>query len=282
MTAARPAPALRLAACLYVRDDVADIAEWLAFHHVVGFDHILVFDNRSRDGTPLVVRRAAAHASITLIPWPVTDRRAQLLAYRAGLVLLRRFDWVAFLDSDEFLTPTGEASIKDVLQSLHAASGVAVNWAIFGSSGHDDAPDGLVIDAYRRRSPDGFDDNRVVKSIVRPRGARPLNPHAFAVPGPYVRPNGAALTWERQALTAAAPDYGLLQVSHYFTRSRSHWRRKMARGYRDILRPQEAFAQYDRNEVEDLSTARFAPAVHAELLRRGQGDSRMLLRSDCI
>ena len=268
MTAAR---GLRIAACLYVRDEADDIAEWLAFHHVVGFDHILVFDNGSRDGTRQVVRQAAAHASITLVPWPVSDRRAQLLAYRAGLWLLRSFDWVAFLDSDEFLTPTGEASIRAVLAEREAASGVAVNWAIFGSSGHDAAPDGLVIDAFRRRSLDGFDDNRVVKSIVRPKGARPLNPHAFTVPGRYVRPGGADMAWEREALTRGPPDYGLLQVSHYFTRSREHWRRKMARGYRDIVRPADAFAHYDRNDVEDLTTARFAPAVREELARRGQG-----------
>ena len=260
----------RVAACLYVRDEAPDIAEWLAFHHVVGVDHILVFDNGSKDGTRAVVGHAARVASITLLPWPVRDRRAQLWAYAVGLRLLRRFDWVAFLDSDEFLTPTGSAGLPEVLAVLPDAAAVAVNWAIFGSSGHDAAPEGLVIDAFRRRAPDGFVENRVVKSIVRPKGARPLTPHTFAVRGAYVRPDGRPATFGPPAFTADAPDYGLLQVSHYFTRSRAHWRRKMARGYRDIVRPPDAFAQYDRNEVEDLSTARFAPAVKAELARRGQ------------
>ncbi len=260
----------RIAACLYVRDEAADIAEWLAFHHVVGVDHILVFDNGSRDGTQAVVRRAAQSASITLLPWPVRDRRAQLWAYAVALRLLRRFDWVAFLDSDEFLTPTCGSGLREVLAALPDPGAVAVNWAIFGSSGHDVAPQGLVIDAFCRRAPDDFVENRVVKSIVRPRGARPLTPHTFAVRGAYVRPDGRPATFGPPAFTADAPDYGLLQVSHYFTRSREHWRRKMARGYRDIVRPHEVFAQYDRNEVEDLATARFASAVRAELARRCQ------------
>ena len=127
---------MRLAACLYVRDVALDIAEWLAFHHVVGVDHVLVFDNGSRDGTRRVVREAARHASITLLPWPVRDKRAQKGAYAAGLLLLRRFDWVAFVDADEFLTPLGCDDLKAVLAPLAEADAVAAHWHMFGSSGH--------------------------------------------------------------------------------------------------------------------------------------------------
>ena len=164
---------MRLAACLYVRNEAPDIAEWLAFHHGVGFDHVLVFDNLSTDATSAIVRQAARHASITLLPWPVRDKRAQLLAYALGRRLLRRFDRVAFLDSDEFLTPTGERGVKAVLETLADADAIAVNWAVFGSNGHADAPPGLVIERFTRRAEDAFPANRIVKSIVDPRRVRP-------------------------------------------------------------------------------------------------------------
>ena len=79
------------------------------------------------------------------------------------------------------------------------------------------------------------------------------------------------MDWESDDRSATPPDYRRLQVCHFFTRSREHWRRKMARGYRDVVRPDDAFGQYDRNERPDLSAARFADAVRAELARRGQG-----------
>ena len=261
---------MRLAACLYVRDEAHDIAEWLAFHHVVGFDHVLVFDNGSVDGTRAIVRRASRYASIRLLPWPITDKRAQKGAYAVALHLLRGFDWVAFIDADEFLTPTTDRPIKVVLGEISQAAAVTVNWAMFGSNGRADSAPGRLVESFTSRARDDFPENRLVKSIVRPRLARAENPHRFVVNGACVRPDGRPMAWERDDRCDDSPDYGLLQVSHYFTRSRAHWRRKMARGYRDIVRPQEAFAQYDRNEVEDLSTARFAPAVHAELVRRGQ------------
>ena len=142
---------------------------------------------------------------------------------------------------------------------------------MFGSSGHEEAPGALVTEAFTRRAEDDFFDHRMVKSIVRPRRVRALNPHAFTpIQGGYVRPDGSPARLEQDARTAGAADYGLLQVNHYFTRSRAHWRRKMARGYRDIERAASDFDKYDRNEREDLSAARFAPAVHAELARRSQ------------
>ena len=263
---------MRLAACLYVRNEAPDIAEWLAFHHGVGFDHVLVFDNLSTDATSAVVRQAARHASITLLPWPVRDKRAQLLAYALGRRLLRRFDRVAFLDSDEFLTPTGERGVKAVLETLADADAIAVNWAVFGSNGHADAPPGLVIERFTRRAEDAFPANRIVKSIVDPRRVRRLNVHVFDVRGgSYLRPNGSPVVWDGDARTAEPPAYAALQVCHFLTRSKAHWTRKIARGYRDIERPSSLFDYYDRNEREDLSAARFAGPVRAELSRRGQG-----------
>ncbi len=260
----------RLAVCLYVRDEAPDIAEWLAFHHVVGVDHVLVLDNGSVDGTQAVVRRAGRFASVTLLPWPVRSPRAQKLAYAAGLVLLRDFEWVAFVDADELLTPTTEETVRPTLDRAGGAAAIAVNWAIFGSSGHADTARGRMLESYVRRAPDGFDENRIVKSIVRPRLARARNPHTFEVRGPYVGPDGSPVAWADDARTQGPADFSRLQVSHLFTRSRAHWARKMARGYRQHEDREGAFARYDRNEVEDHAAARFAPAVRAELIRRGQ------------
>lgn len=260
----------RLAACLYVRDEAHDIAEWLAYHHVAGVDHVLVFDNNSADATRAVVRHAARHASISLIPWPVVDRRSQMAAYAIGLWLLRDFEWVAFIDADEFLVPMHASDLKTVLERFAHADAIAVNWAVFGSAGHVDTPGGALIESFTRRADDAFEPNRLVKSIVRPRRARVIGAHRFRVPGLYVRPGGTTFAWDGFDRIADDPCYAHLKIAHYFTRSHAHWRRKVERGYRDFTRPASDFGVYDRNEQEDLSVARFLPQVRAELKRREQ------------
>lgn len=263
---------MKLAAALYVRNEEDDIAEWLAFHHVVGVDRILVFDNLSNDRTRAVVRRAARFAPITLLPWPIRDKRAQNAAYKLALWWLRAFDWVAFIDSDEFLVPTEADSIKPLLARLQAYDALALNWAIYGSSGHDAAPDGLVTERFLRRAEDSFGENRLIKSIVRPGRVHFGNLHRFDA-ARYADAGGKTVIWDGDDRTRVA-QFSPARVNHYFTRSREHWSRKLARGYRDIVRPASAFDYYDRNEVHDPVAARFAPAVRRELERRGQLKTR--------
>ncbi|MFG1358490.1 glycosyltransferase family 2 protein [Xanthobacter pseudotagetidis] len=42
---------MKIAICAIVRDEAPYVLEWVAHHRALGFDHIFVFDNESRDGT---------------------------------------------------------------------------------------------------------------------------------------------------------------------------------------------------------------------------------------
>jgi glycosyltransferase involved in cell wall biosynthesis len=262
---------MRTAVCLYVRNEERDIAEWIAFHLVVGFDAVILFDNLSKDRTAAIARRMGQTRDVRVIPWPWPFRYSQAGAYTACLTLFgRAFDWIAFVDSDEFVLPMGGRSIKAVLAPLDHAAAVALTYAFFGSSGHVDYPPGLVIESFTHRGPDDFAPNSVVKSIVRPKGARYQTSHAFRVAGDYVDATGAPVVWTDPAHRIATVDHTRVRVNHYFTRSKAHWADKMARGYRGpLLRPEGEFEAYDRNEVEDLEAAKLAAAVRAELARHG-------------
>jgi hypothetical protein len=161
-----------------------------------------------------------------------------------------------------------------------------VNWAIYGANGHAVAPAGLVVESFTRRAPEGFFPNRHVKSIIRPRLARRCpNPHYFDMredtDGHYCDPRGRYMLWLRAAespdglrrgVSRAEPDYDVLRVNHYFTRSRAQWDAKLRRGYpSDVeLRRAEEFDLYDRNEVDDPIAARDAEALRAEVAALGQ------------
>ena len=281
---------MKVAVCLIVKNEAADIAEWIAFYVAIGVDTLIIFDNMSDDDTVQVVQAASTVCDIRLLRWGRSDRRSQMDAYEhAFRAWGSEFDWIGCFDADEFLVLHPERTLATFLDRPPACGAVAVNWAIFGSSGHDAAPATPVIEAFTRRSAAVFFPNRHVKAFVRPAAMRScLNPHYFDVDGQYEDAAGRTVGWyrvaagnyEERGVTAAVPDYSVCQVNHYFVRSRAHWRRKLARGYQTGIlgRTEDEFATYDLNDVEDRSACAWVPAVqrHMEQIRRASGVARPL------
>ncbi len=265
---------MKSAICLIVRNEARDIAEWIAFHALLGFDALIIFDNDSDDGTDEVIKAAGRLYDIRLHPWPGRAARTQLAAYEAACAAYRlEFDWIAFLDSDEFLLPEQDEPINTLLARFAGWSGIAVNWAIFGANGHDALPDGLITESFTRRADTSFFPTLDMKSC--------LNPHCFDLRGgrlgSYCAADGTRLSWlpapehggALPGVTMAPPSYAACRVNHYFTRSRAHWRAKMRRGYpSDIAtRHMAEFDEYDRNDIEDRSALRYLPDLRMDVAR---------------
>jgi glycosyltransferase involved in cell wall biosynthesis len=274
---------MKSAVCLIVRNEARDIAEWIAFHALVGFDTQIIFDNGSDDGTAAIVKSAAGLHDIRYHHWTDSSQRSQVLAYEAACAAYKlEFDWIAFIDSDEFLVPSADETINTFLARYEGWSGIALNWAIYGANGHDDFPDGLVLDSFTRRADASFFPARHVKSIIRPGfAARCLNPHCFDLSGDrlgsYCDVHGRTMQWwpapEQGGILPGVslepPDYTICRVNHYFTRSRAHWAAKLRRGYpSDVaIRRMAEFIEYDRNEVADPIARRYLPALRTGIAR---------------
>lgn len=271
------------AICMIVRNERRDIAEWIAYHGLLGFDAQIIFDHCSDDGTGVILAQAARCYDIRIHNWTDHSKQSQVHAYDAALAAYgREFDWICFLDSDEFLVLPDEQRVNQFLAAHDDYAGIALPWAIYGAGGHDDYPPGLVIESFQHRAASDFFPARHVKSLVRPVLARRcLNPHCFDLAGgragSYCLPGGAPAQWlpapEHGGILpgflAFPPDYGGARVNHYFTRSRAHWLAKLRRGYpSDVaVRRMEEFADYDRNEVHDPVLLPWAGAVRQGVAR---------------
>ncbi len=275
---------MKSAICMIVRDEARDILEWIAFHALAGFNTQIIFDNGSTDGTAELIQGARRHYDIRFHEWDNRTADSQVLAYKAACEAYKlEFDWIAFLDSDEFLVTADGSLVNDFLARFDTWSAIALNWAIYGSSGHDEAPDGLVVGAYTRRASPDFFPTHHVKSIIRPGFARGCpNPHYFDMleftDGHYCDARGQYMLWTRapeapggvlRGVGRAAPDYSLCRINHYFTRSRAHWRAKLRRGYPSdfVVRKEAEFAAYDRNEVEDAIAMRGLDELEQAVMR---------------
>ena len=278
---------MRSAICLIVRDEVRDIAEWIAFHALAGFDTQIILDHGSTDGTAEIIARAAEFHDIRLHSWTDNGANSQITAYHAVCRSYRQqFDWIAFIDSDEFLVLPSCTPMNEFLGRFHGWSGVALHWAVYGSSGHVDMPAGLVVENFIRRAREEFRPARHVKSIVRPSAVLAcLNPHCFELApgerGTYCDAEGHAIAWlaapEHQGVlrgfSATPPQYDTARVNHYFTRSRAHWQAKLARGYPNnvAVRTEADFDEHDRNDIEDEAALGRLPALRAAVARIGRG-----------
>jgi len=268
---------MKSAVCLVVRNEARDIAEWIAFHALLGFDTQIILDNESEDGTADIIKSASAFADIRYHSWPDRTARSQLAAYDAACMAYKaEFDWMAFIDSDEFIVLEAAESINSFLARFDGWSGIGLHWAMYGSSGHDDFPPGLVVENFCRRADADFFPARHIKSVIRPQVAeRCVNPHFFdLLPGPrgtYCNAVGEALEWwptpehggTLRGLSAAPPVYAGARLNHYFTRSRAHFLAKVKRGYPSdtAVRKVEEFEAYDRNDVHDPAAMRFGEAL---------------------
>jgi hypothetical protein len=238
---------MTLAVCAMVRNEAANLPEWLAFHALAGATLFRIYDNESNDGTAGVLDRLTPFYGIERITWPGRGIRRQLDAYDDAIsALVGRASWVAFIDLDEFLFDPMRRSLPAILAALPDDIGaVQVNQCVFGSAGQELWEDDLVIARFTRRTPDDDPEHRWVKTILRPEAAA-----GFSTTHSAVLRAGRAVLGDFAPFAAGDPHPGEvdriathgLRLHHYMLKSLAEFRRKQLRGANSD-RPEEGYAR---------------------------------------
>lgn len=266
----------KIAVCAIFKDEAPYLLEWLAFHKMIGVDRFFLYDNGSTDGGADRVRRSSFARNVTLIDWP--DRPGQLSAYNHFRVNhARRFTWAAFIDIDEFIMPLAGSSVRDVVmrEVYQPFAAILLQWLVFGPSGHDRRPAGLVIENYVRRLPSTANVSRHVKTLVRTEHLLGIDytPHAAECSGPACNTRGeAVLPYAIQPTEC----HDVIVINHYFTKSQEDWEFKRRRGRGDSLEPYQErifFDVADEAAITDTGAMRFVPRLRA-LLQSDAGAER--------
>jgi len=144
-----------------------------------------------------------------------------------------RHRWLAFIDVDEFVV-LHDATAPDInafMARYEAYGGLALNWLIFGSSGHKKRPPGGVLINYNKCLPSGQVENTHVKVVANTRWLLTVgdDPHTvvyrsrekFSVNELGVRVTGAK---------SAVASHLKVALYHYLTKSESEYAEKMRPG----------------------------------------------------
>jgi hypothetical protein len=290
-----------LAVCAAFRDEAPYLAEWLAFHEMMGVEHFFLYDNHSSDLPQAVLEPWVRAGTVTAIDCALPfSAGGQEWVYADALTRARdQTRWLAFIDLDEFLFAPGGEPLPAVLRDYERHPGVVVNWQIYGSAGHRTKPDGLVIERFDRRAARSWVRNRRVKSIVDPMQAlRARGVHFFEYADGALAVNenhdevrildshgaGRAIKRRLTSLGLRALDpYAVrnssvrrvtadrLRINHYVVKSRAEFEAKRARWDGGQARvDRDYFRYHDRNEVHDPILVQYAPALRRRLQELGR------------
>ena len=101
-------------------NEASYLAEWVAYHRLIGVDHFWLYDDGSTDHWRSVLDRHLDEGVVEVLPLPeqhapgVPTALKQPGTFRDGLRRAQgRTRWVALIDADEFLLPRTEATVTD-------------------------------------------------------------------------------------------------------------------------------------------------------------------------
>lgn len=165
-----PRPEIQLAVCAIFRDEASYLAEWVAFHSLVGVERFYLYNNSSTDDWRAALQPELEAGIVTVTDWQrEASVSTQTSAYEDCLRRHRAdMRWIAFIDVDEFLfSPTGDA-LPAVLPRFASWPGVLAGWRLYGTGGWRTRPEGLVTESYLQRAPDDLPSAWATKPIVNP------------------------------------------------------------------------------------------------------------------
>lgn len=156
-----------------MRDDGVYVLQWLAHYLVLGVDRIFVYTNDNQDGSEALLQLLATHDVITLVENRTSGRvPPHKKAFEHALHLLpelRDYEWVFFLDSDEYFVPAAEFgySIERVIAAVkkryphQPPSAICYNWLMLFSGPAYRWTPGLLLERFQHGIP-----TRYVKSLA--------------------------------------------------------------------------------------------------------------------
>jgi hypothetical protein len=163
-----------------IRDE-KHIKEWVMHHLLLKIDYIIVFDHKSKIPVKNELEKISKRVKVLNANHVNTNVKIYLMNLAAKIAKQNNFDWMIYLDADEFIILNEQYNNIHALLSRYEqrADSVAINWLMFGSNFKKKDPDGLILENYTR-SEELL--NQHVKSFVKPREIiSAINPHYYNI-----------------------------------------------------------------------------------------------------
>lgn len=163
---------MKSAVCAVASCENPYLIEWIDYHLNLGFDKIFLYDNNAPDDNSVY----------DLLFTYISERTVDIVDYRGRKSFQLdayndcykkyggRFDWIAFIDLDEFITFGSQSAyhnINSFLGQFYDFDVIELNWMIFNDNGKVCKEDGGVLERFLKPMDFSHSMNRHVKCMVR-------------------------------------------------------------------------------------------------------------------
>jgi hypothetical protein len=208
------------------------LEEWLEYNHKLGFDKIIMYQNdwRTNIEKPYLQKEICDGRSI------------QVPLYNNVLHNNTEYDWIGFIDCDEFIVLKKHKNIKEFIDEYKDKTNViGLNWFIYGSFGLMNRYCNSLLTMFHNRNKN---TDQHIKVLVNARsGERMQLPHNTL--GHAMDTNGKVF---RGPFNPNGPS-DVAVINHYHNKTREDWMLRCDRGRVDCD------IEHDRdrwdNEVND-------------------------------
>lgn len=240
-----------VAACMMFQNEGRYLKEWLEYHKNIGIAHFYLYNNASTDNFWEILMPYVMNGQVELFDLfektanvdEHNDLQRQVYNHAVNLANGRN-EWLAIIDSDEFICMPHQKNLAKFLTSYLDAPGLVVNWVMYGSSGVDKlSPLDLQIDRFVYRAPDDWGEHFLYKSIVRPQYVVHADIHICEYP-----PGLAAVYANHQRFSHtpvfSSPPIDEIRINHYWWRDEQY--------FQEVKRPRRSgwLSGYSETEID--------------------------------
>lgn len=214
---------METAICAIIKNEHRFLEEWVEWHLNIGFDVIHLFEDKGSENHEdicskydnVYLRRYEDDAEVQSLLEAQGSSTRQLVLYDwFAREYADTYNWVAFIDLDEFVVFSNEYNLEKLCEEFEPYPAVLLNWRIMGANGHVHRAES-VVNAYTKEAVmlENFECIWWHKSVVNLKRYKGLDNLHRAV--------GAVNTCHEDNHLQLCYDKAWL--NHYFTKSWEDW-----------------------------------------------------------
>jgi hypothetical protein len=146
---------MKIALVCIAKNEDYYLDEWLEYNYKLGFDNIILYENNWRCSID--------KPYLTKIPFDGEIK--QLSAYNSFVENNVYYDWVSFIDCDEFITLKKHKNIKDFIEEYNNPFGISLNWYLFGSGDKKIRENNSLLNQFKHRNSKVDDHIKVIMNL---------------------------------------------------------------------------------------------------------------------
>ena len=237
---------MRVAICVIVKLENKYLLEFINHYKKLGFDSVIIYDNNDNDGeNPEVIKEKyiaqSGDNSFIKIENYRGQKTVQLKAYNDCYKKYSDdFDWILYVDADEYLILVRHTNIKDFLsqQIFDKYGEIQFNWLLYNDNNLLELKDGDLINE-KLNTPLFTWINRHVKCIVRTKLSTYKdsifgNPHCSVLNCDVCDPNGKTRPNDNPFNDNWIETYSTAYIKHFYMKTVNDYKQKVNRGRADI------------------------------------------------